>query len=59
METDLQPAKNVLQSFLAEIEFAKRTDPYWEKENAYAWLYAETRHFRSLMHQPKINQSAE
>ncbi|MBS0272646.1 MAG: hypothetical protein JSR85_08390 [Proteobacteria bacterium] len=36
-------------------EFDPASDDYWEKENAYIWLYGDAWNFRSLMHLPKLN----
>ncbi len=34
-------------------------DSYWEKEDAYMWLYAEAKHFRMFMHRPKTTTTPE
>jgi hypothetical protein len=86
---DLQPIKDILRTFLVEIEAVKKlrqsvsesiippftmqdrlpdfsriefqpaADSFWEKDNAYMWIYAEAWHYRSLMQHPKINRMAE
>lgn len=33
--------------------FTPAPDSYWEKEDAYMWLYADAWEFRSFMHRPK------
>ncbi|MFI5342773.1 MAG: hypothetical protein ACHQUC_00975 [Chlamydiales bacterium] len=40
-------------------EFTPTPDSYWEKEDAYIWLYADAWNFRSLMHRPKPNPIPE
>lgn len=83
MKYDLEPAKNVLRTFLKEMEevkairkqmsspqaaqsftiedkmpifdateFSPAPDSFWEKEDAYIWLYADAWNFRALMHRP-------
>jgi hypothetical protein len=53
LKYDLEPAKEVLKEFFAEIENDKTNlDPNLE-ENAYKWLYAEPQNYRVFMHQPK------
>ncbi|WP_068466706.1 hypothetical protein [Candidatus Protochlamydia phocaeensis] len=83
MKANLEPAKQVIKDFLAEIEELKKiraaisapmhatsfsikdqmpefdqnecmSDDYWEKEDAYIWLYAEAWDFRAFMHRPKL-----
>lgn len=40
-------------------EFTPAPDSYWEKEDAYTWLYADARNFRSFMHRLKPNSIQE
>jgi hypothetical protein len=40
-------------------EFSPASDDYWEKENAYIWLYGDAWNFRSFMHMPKPNKMPE
>lgn len=40
-------------------EFSPAPDSYWEKEDAYMWLYADAWNFRSFMHRPKPNPIPE
>jgi hypothetical protein len=85
MKADLEPAKQLIKYFLAEIETLKNvrkgisapihatsfsikdqmsefdqneykpvSDDYWEKEDAYIWLYAEAWNFRAFMHRPRF-----
>lgn len=89
MKPDLEPAKKIIRSFLAEIkaavemqrgisapvslpfsiqdrtpdlnriEFEPEPTSSVEKEQAYIWLYAKPKHFRSLMHRPKLPEAPE
>lgn len=68
MLNDLEPAKQVLRSFLADIDDLKAlrkntflpkeatslaSASFWEDEDAYIWLYAEAWKFLAFMHRPK------
>ncbi len=35
--------------------FTPAPDSFWEKENAYIWLYADPWNYHSMMHRPKPN----
>jgi hypothetical protein len=47
--------EEVPKSDLAQIEIVNTADPYWEKENARAWIYAASRYI-PLMRRPKKHQ---
>ncbi len=51
-------SKDKMPEFNAN-EFTPAPDSFWEKEDAYIWLYAEPRHYHSFMHRPKSNMVPE
>jgi hypothetical protein len=40
-------------------EFNPASDDYWEKEDAYIWLYADAWDFRAFMHRSKSDNIPE
>jgi hypothetical protein len=45
----------VSKNNLTQIEIVNKADPYWEKENARAWIYAAS-HYIPLMKRPNQHQ---